>query len=364
MHRPPAMAPMSSMTEVSPLQRTAQGSLDLLVAARHRESRNVVSLTLRAPDGGPLPPFRAGQHLPLWLGLPGRNIATYTLSSPEHDLGHYRISVKLEESGQGGSRHLHAADVGTRLTASTPRGSFVLEPAPNPVLLLTGGIGITPALSMLHKLARDGAREVYFLHACNDADEHSFAAEVTGLADGNPLIRVFQAYARGSDADLEAGRCHHLGLIDRDVLRRLLPLDDYHVYLCGPPGFMAAQTATLRSLGVAEKNIRTEVFSAPRPTAPMPASAAPAPAAEGPLVSFARSGKAAAWGTTMPSLLDFAEAQGLAPEFSCRAGVCGTCACRLIEGEVEYDTEPLEPPASGEILLCCARPRGQITLDL
>lgn len=353
---------MSSMTEALSLNDAARGSLDLVVAERHRESRNVVSLTLRAVDGGLLPAFSAGQHLPIWLGLPGRNIATYTLSSPDHDLGQYRISVKLEPDGQGGSRHLHQAAIGTVFRASAPRGAFVLAPAPNPVVLLTGGIGITPALAMLHRLARDGHREVYFLHACNDSDEHSFAAEITAVAAASPLIRVFHAYANGVDADLKAGRCNHLGLIDRNVLRRLLPLDDYHVYLCGPPGFMAAQIATLRSLGVAESSIRTEVFSAPRHAAPM--MAAPGAATEGPVVNFAKSGKVAAWAAAMPSLLDFAEAQGLAPEFSCRAGVCGTCACRLIEGEVDYDTEPLDPPVSGEILLCCARPRGQITLDL
>ena len=353
------------MTDAAPLQEIARGSLDLVVAALHGESRNVLSLTLRAAEGGPLPAFRAGQHLPLWLGLPGRNIATYTLSSASHDLGHYRISVKLEPDGQGGSRHLHQTAVGSVLKASAPRGSFVLQDAPNPVLLLTGGIGITPALSMLHALAREGRREVFFLHACNDAEEHSFAAEVEGLAKGKPQIRVFHAYANGTEADLQAGHCHHLGLIDRETLRRLLPLDDYHVYLCGPPGFMAAQTAALRSLGVAQDNIRTEVFSAPRPAAPTSAPVATAStAADGPMVRFARSGKTAIWTAATPSLLDFAEAQGLTPEFSCRAGVCGTCACRLVSGEVAYDTDPLELPPPGEILLCCARPQGQITLDL
>lgn len=353
---------MCSMTEAAPLHDTQRGTLDLVVAGRHRESRNVVSLTLRAADGGELPAFRAGQHLPLWLGLPRRNIATYTISSPETDRSKYRISVKLESDGLGGSRHLHGTEPGARLKASAPRGSFVLEPAPNPVLLLTGGIGVTPALAMLHALAGQNQREVFFLHACNDNDEHSFADEVAEVAARNPLIRMHHCYANGSGADLLEGRCHHLGLIDRALLRRLLPLDDYHVYLCGPPGFMAAQTALLRGLGVAERNIRTEVFSAARSNAP-PAVAEQAPGS-GPLVSFARTGTAATWSTTAPSLLDFAEAQGLAPEFSCRAGICGTCACRLIAGEVDYDTDPLEPPATGEILLCCTRPRGQVTLDL
>lgn len=351
------------MTEAAPLQDAGRGTLALVVAGLQRESRNVLSLDLRASDGGDLPPFRAGQHLPLWLGLPARNIATYTISSPEHDRQAYRLSVKLEPDGLGGSRHLHAVDIGTVLRASAPRGTFVLQPAPNPVLLLTGGIGITPALSMLHALTREGRREVFFVHACNDAAEHSFAAEVAELAGSNPLVRVFHAYANGNEADLQAGRCHHLGMIDRATLRRLLPLDDYHVYLCGPPGFMAAQTAALRSLGVLAANIRTETFSAPpRPALPLPA-AIPS-AGDGPAIRFARSGKTAQWTASAGSLLDFAEAQGLEPDFSCRAGVCGTCRCRLIDGAVTYDTDPVDPPPDGEILLCCARPHGQITLDL
>lgn len=351
---------MFSMTEASPLPEAARGSLDLVVAARQQESRNVLSLILRAADGAALPPFRAGQHLPLWLGLPRRNIATYTISSPDHDRSAYRLSIKLEPEGLGGSQHLHQLRLGARIRASAPRGSFVVAPAPNPVLLITGGIGITPALSMLHALVRDGQREVFFLHACNDAGEHSFAAEVAHLVAEAPQVRVFYAYAKGTEADLAAGRCHHLGLIDRAVLQRWLPLDDYHVYLCGPPGFMAAQTATLEGLGIAAPQIKTEVFAAPR-SPQLPADRA---ATTGPLVHFARAGTSAHWTASTPSLLDLAEAQGLAPDFSCRSGVCGTCRCRLIAGAVDYDADPLDPPPPDEILLCCARPRGQITLDL
>lgn len=353
------------MTLSAPDADTARGTLDLVVTGRVRESRNVLSLVLRRGDGGDLPAFRAGQHLPIWLGLPRRNIATYTISSPDHDRSHYRISVKLEPEGLGGSYHLHhKVPIGTVLKTSAPRGTFVVEPAENPVLLLTGGIGVTPALAMLHALAREGRREVYFLHACNDRDEHSFASEVAALAAGNARIHLLCAYANGTDEDIAKGHCHRLGMIDRAVLRAWLPLDAYHAYLCGPPGFMAAMGATLRDLGLPQTAIRTETFATAKPAVPPAAPDATTTPARGPRVTFARSGRSAPWIDTAPSLLEFAEAQGLQPDFSCRAGVCGSCACRVLEGEVDYLSEPLESPAPGEVLLCCATPRGQITLDL
>lgn len=353
------------MTTSAPAQNVGRTDLELVVTDRISESRNVVSFVFRASGGGPLAPFRAGQHLPLRLGLPGRNIATYTLSSAEDDTDSYRISVKLEANGLGGSRFLHEeAKVGTVVRAAAPRGSFVLEAAPNPVLLMTGGIGVTPAISMLNTLARQAGRDVYFIHACNDRSEHSFAEEVKSLAANRPWIREFNAYATGTEEDIRSGNCHHLGFIDRNILRRLLPLDDYHVYLCGPPDFMIAMDAALQSLGVAKSAIRREVFG----EAPISPPAIKEPSAKsdtaGKVIEFTRSGQKIAWNDSFANLLDFAEAQGFQPEFSCRAGVCGNCACRLLEGDVDYAPEPLDWPADGQVLLCCSRPNGHIALDL
>ena len=353
------------MTTSAPAQNAGRNDLNLVVADRVQESRNVVSFVLRATTGEPLAPFRAGQHLPLRLGLHGRNIATYTLSSAEDATDSYRISVKLEPNGLGGSHFLHQqAQIGTVLRTGAPRGSFVLEAAPNPVVLITGGIGVTPAISMLHALARQAGREVYFIHACNDRSEHSFADEVQALAANRPWVRVFNAYATGTEKDIRSGHCHHLGFVDRNVLRRLLPLDDYHVYLCGPPGFMTAIETALQSLGVTKAAVRREVFGQAALNPPVAETPATKSDARGKTIEFTRSGLKVAWSDSFTSLLDFAEAQGLEPEFSCRAGVCGNCACRLLAGEVDYATEPLDWPADGQVLLCCSRPNGHIALDL
>ena len=81
-------------------------------------------------------------------------------------------------------------------------------------------------------------------------------------------------------------------------------------------------------------------------------------------VIFSRSKKKAAWNESVSSLLELAENSGLDPAFSCRAGICNTCTCKLLEGEVEYIEEPLEKPDQGEILICCTRPKGRVVLDI
>ncbi len=135
---------------------------------------------------------------------------------------------------------------------------------------------------------------------------------------------------------------------------------------------MQAAYGLLRELGVAEGRIRYEFFgpatvlkAKSEAARPLPAAQAKAPAAEGgEVVTFARSGLAVPWSEAYGTLLDFAEAQGLEPAFSCRAGICSTCACGIVQGEVEYVAEPLDPPPPGVALLCCARPRGPLVLAL
>lgn len=345
--------------------------MELEIVARVEESHNVISLVLRPADDSDVAPFQAGQHLVLRLAdVPQRPVATYTISSAPHDRRGYRISVKLDAAGQGGSRYVHeTAQVGTRLRVSGPRGSFVLAGDDRPVILLTGGIGITPALSMVHDLAQGPARPVYFIHACNNRSEHSFQDELREITRDRPWIRLFTAYTSGTAEDVDQGHCQHLGLVDRETLRRLLPLDHYRAYMCGPTGFMDAMRRTLIGLGVQDQDIRQESFGGalPASSAASPAAvplAEPGDAAAGGIaVRFGRVGLEAAWDGGA-NLLDFAEAQGLSPDFSCRAGVCGSCQCSLLKGEVEYDEEPLDPLPEGMILLCCARPKGPIELDL
>lgn len=344
----------------------------LEVTERVQESQNVISLRLKVVEGA-FQPFEAGQHLPLRLDLPERKLATYTISSDPADHSGYRISVKIEPNGKGGSRFLHAAQVGARLPAERPRGKFVLADDEQPVLLLTGGIGITPALSMLCVLARQPERPAFFVHACQSAAEHSFADEVAEIAARAPNVQTFAAYTDGAEVDVIEGRCQGTGLLSREILRDLLPLDAYHVYLCGPDGFMSAMRAALVSLGVPDEDIHQETFgsaaSLVKNEAAMPTPTAgglPKATAAGiaPVVHFAKSGLNVAWDGSSDNLLELAEAQGLTPEFECRAAICGTCACRKLSGDVAYTEDLIDSPEEGKIYLCCSVPDGDVTLDL
>ena len=142
-------------------------------------------------------------------------------------------------------------------------------------------------------------------------------------------------------------------------------------YLCGPSGFMAALRTGLTAWGVPSARIHSELFSGgPTLTPGMSATPARAPhqpagvPGTGPLVSFARSGIAGRWRPEDQSLLELAEACDVPVRWSCRTGVCHNCESGLISGSVAYQPDPLDPPAQGNVLICCSRPQGDVVIDI
>lgn len=368
----------------------AGGFRALRVVARRAESSSICSFLLQPVQPQHWQAFEAGQYLS--FRLPGTDASTgpllrhYSVSSSPLEAGCYRISVKHKagrppELPEGlGSGWLHGqVQVGDTLQASGPHGVFRLDRhSDRPVLLLSAGVGLTPMVSMLHVLAASSRRPTWFLHACDHGGVHAFRDEVQRLAAQRDGIQVVTCYRWPSADDRAAGRCQAEGLIDRAHLQRWLPLDNYEVYLCGPPPFMQAQFALLRSLGVPRERIAHEFFG-PASLLVEPGAASPAVRAAPPVapvppealppagmvrVRFSASGRVADWQLQDGSLLATAERCGLTPPFSCRAGVCGSCECDLVEGEVDYFEEPLDPPGPGRVLPCCARPRGDVTLAL
>jgi uncharacterized protein len=341
----------------------AQGWRRLRVTRRVRESDRVISLHLAAEDGTALPAFTPGEFLTFRITTAdGKAVPrNYSLSSDPADLTHYRISVRKEPGGLGAA-HMHdAMPVGATIEATDPKGHFILDQtSARPVLLLAGGIGITPLLSMAHSLAADPSRPAWLIHTGRNARQLPFADELAALAS---RARHIKTVTRLSD---------QAGHITRESLRTLLPLDDYDVYLCGPPPFMQAMFDILLSLGIREERIAYEFFGPVRKltattlVSPAPPQAVPDTSAEtgdGPLISFTTSGISKSWDGGHRTLLDFAEAQGLSPAFSCRNGICSTCICD-VEGQVRYIEEPLDEPGPGKALLCCSVPDGPLRIDL
>jgi ferredoxin len=178
-------------------------------------------------------------------------------------------------------------------------------------------------------------------------------------------------YSRPDPEDKTGVDYDSAGHVDPDLLNRLGVPREADFYLCGPPSFLHDLTAGLKTWGADFTRIHAEVFGAEAPITPgiaqssHPPAHAPAGApGTGPRISFIRSGLTVSWDSRFSSLLELAEACDVPAQWSCRTGVCHTCECALIGGTVKYEPDPLEPPAAGNLLLCCSRPSGDIEVDL
>ena len=325
------------------------------------ETATVSSICLAAPDGGPLPAAPAGQYLTLRITGAGQPapVRSYSLSSAPA-AGTYRISVKAEPNGTASSYLNREVRPGAMLEAAAPRGDFVLDDGSGPVLLLSAGIGVTPVLAMLHALAdAHSTREVWWVHSARERREDPLAAEAHALLAGLPHAHEYLRYTQDQ------------GRLSKDALTALGVPADATAYVCGPDAFMADMRQALTAIGIEAGRIRTELFGALAPINPGitgQTRRAPhqpdGPAGPGPLVTFARSGIAAAFGTGRRSVLELADACDVPSRWSCRSGVCHTCVTPLLAGQIRYAPDPLEPPADGEVLICCAQPDTDIVLDM
>ncbi len=255
------------------------------------ESDVTASFYLEPVDGTVLPPFRPGQYVSLRVRVPGfdhHQVRQYSLSCAPNGR-EYRISVKREAAPTDVpgappglvSNWLHdAVREGDRLDVHMPLGDFVLQPGTHPVVLLSGGSGITAVLSMLeHLTGKDGGdREVVFLHAARHRGHHAFGSHVRALARRRPGVRVTVLYGEAGPAD-EPGIHHDLvGRLTADLIRTHLPAGSADFYYCGPIGFMAGVEAALDRLEVPHARRFSEAF-APDPSFAVPTYPVPMPVA-------------------------------------------------------------------------------------
>jgi ferredoxin-NADP reductase/MOSC domain-containing protein YiiM/ferredoxin len=346
----------------------------LTVTAIERESDSVISIRLEDPDGAPLPPPRPGQYLTLRIQPDDGQRAVlrnYSLSGPP-GAGYYRIAVKREHDGAA-SGYLHTRlALGDQLDIAAPRGTFILDRTHAPVLLISAGIGATPVLAMLHALEQEHSdREIWWLHGTRSSRDHSFAEETRALFGSLPNVRAQVYYSRPGPNDLEGRDFDGAGHLTASMLAELEPPRDAEAYLCGPAAFMEEISAGLAAMGIEASRIHTEPFG-PAPGLTPGIAATPArtphpPAGQpgnGPTVEFARSDLAIPWSSDYTSLLELAEACDVPVRWSCRTGVCHNCETTLIDGNVDYSPDPVEPPADGSALVCCSQPHDDVVLDL
>ena len=281
--------------------------------------------------------------------------------------------MKIEPNGVGGAYLRDHVRVGDALEVSSPRGTFILQSGEGPVVLLSAGIGATPVLAMLHAMSSArSTRPVLWLHAARDGKHLPFAAEVRRLVSGLAHGRSYVCFSRPEAADRLGTDFDAAGHLSRaafdkarpDAGRRRLPMraDPLHGGHEGGPGgaWRQAGSHSHRDLQ------RRRVVDAGRRRCGSKAPHRPAADLEtGPLVSFARSGVAAHWNSSAyQSLLELAEACDVPVRWACRTGVCHNCESGLVSGEVAYEPQPLDLPATGNLLICCSRPVGDVVVDL
>jgi hypothetical protein len=250
---------------VLPLRWGAGGEAirELRVVAKERESEDVTSFVFEARDGSPLSGFVAGQYLPIELEVPGQAapvVRTYSLSCAP-DAVRYRISVKRHPEGLA-SRHLHDhVEVGSFVSARAARGEFVLDcSGAQPVVLVSAGVGLTPLVSMLHRLAAHSERPVWFVHGARDGNHHPLRQEVEQLVEARPDVRLHVAYSRPRPGDLAGRDYHSKGRVDGPLLEKLVSGLEADFYMCGPTGFMASIQEQLEARGVPAARLHSESF--------------------------------------------------------------------------------------------------------
>jgi len=321
-----------------------------IIALRH-QTDDSVTLTLR-PNGN-WKGFRAGQYVRLTVEINGvRRTRCYSPANSAHAAdGLIELTAKAHANGFV-SKHLKQdLRAGTVVGLSQAEGVFALpEQRPDRILLISGGSGITPVISMLRTLCDEGhAGRITFLHYANAMKDQIYAEELAQIASRFPNMELLRAYVE----PFQAGEL--AGLFCREHLLDAVP--DYasaQTFLCGPPGMMKAVQKVWADEGLSEQ-LHLEHFSA----APVVLDSSNA---EGE-VRFLRSERLAV--NTGGTLLDQAEAAGLNPESGCRMGICHACTCRKTAGKVrDTRTGEISDSGEGDIQICVSVPVGTVTLDL
>ncbi len=224
---------------------------------------------------------------------------------------------------------------------------------------------------MLHSLSSGASpREVWWIYGARNRAEHPFAAESRGLLKNLVNGRSHIVYSKPDSGDEPGIDYDSVGHVDTPLLNRLGVTRDADFYLCGPPLFLKQLTQSLKTWGASSRESHGSVWGRAAITPGIAPSSHPpvhAPTGEpgtGPQISFTRSGLTVTWNSRFSSLLELAEACEVPVQWSCRTGVCHTCECALIGGTVQYQPDPLEAPATGNLLICCSTPSGDIEVDL
>lgn len=360
----PPPAPAAAGAAPGPASRRWSGKLRL--AHVFEEAPDVKTFRLMNPLGGVLPfNFLPGQFLTLAVGPEGEVVKrSYTIASSPTQHDYAEITVKLKEPGVVSSYLHDRARAGDLWDVTAPSGSFIFTGREaESVVLIGGGVGITPLMSVVRYLTdRSWSGEIFLLYSIRSPDDFIFRQELAYLERRFSTLRtvVIVSKPQGTDWAGPTGR------ITKELLARTVSeIAVRRVHICGPVPMMEAVKGMLIELGVPKESVKTEAFgSALGRPAPKPASASQA-SATGAVVTFTRSEKAAPLPADTP-VLDVADEIGVEIDNSCRIGVCGLCRVKLVSGSVTMAVEEgLEPgdKEQGIVLACQAKSAGAVGVE-
>ncbi len=366
---PPATAPGPAppAAPVPAPGRPAKWSGTLRIARIFQETPDVKTFRMVNPQGGEIPfTYLPGQYLTLTVEPEGKPVKrSYTIASSPTQRDYLEITVKREERGLV-SRYLHdKLQEGDELRISAPSGRFTFDGTEHDsIVLIAGGVGITPMMSVIRYLTDRGwPGEIFLLYSTRTSREFIFREELEYLQRRHPNLNVVATMTR-SEGTVWMGL---KGRFNKELIAAAVPdIASRRAHICGPPGMMDAVKAMLIELGVPEEQVKTEAFgTAKRKPKPQPAAeTAPAQTAAA-TVSFVSSGKSA----PLPpdrTILEAAEEIGVEIDNSCRSGTCGSCKVKLLSGSVTMEVDDaLEPEdkAQNIILACQAKSSGDVSVE-
>lgn len=356
--------PVTASASAAPPATTNRNFITCPVLNVISETPDIRTFRIARPEGVE---FSPGQFIAVRVRAEGKeHVRCYSVSSAPASRGYLEISVKRIGLVSG---TLHATlRPGSMLSIKAPAGAFVYPGGEDrPLVLIAGGVGITPLMSMLrHAVHTEPTRPVSLFYSVKTEADVAFREELTFLGNRHPQLRVILSVT-GSTPPPQAVP----GRINETLIARTIPdIADASCFLCGPPPMIESITGLLQALGVARHQIHFEVFNPAvavaaglpsEETAAAPAGAAPSAAFE---ATFERSGVTARL-SGRQTLLEAAEACHASIPSLCRAGVCGTCRTRVLEGEVDCQSSMLDDQdrSDGFVLACVSRLRSDCRVD-
>ena len=358
------------------------GFRKFVVKKRVEEAQGVCSFWLEPHDGKSVPPFKPGQFLTFQLDVPEIDkpvIRCYSLSDGPRPDG-YRVSIKRVPAPRDQPDispgvvsnffhdHVHEEDI---LDVRSPSGHFFMDPQAKPsAILIAGGVGITPMVSMLNAIVSSGStRQATLFYGVRNGVDHALKTELQDLVDQHDNLQVVTCYSNPQAGKDVKGRDYDVaGRVTVDVIKEVVETSNHRYFMCGPPPFMKSLTQQLGDWGVPKEHVFSEAFGPASVKAQKPKPAVETQSERNEdasvTVTFSRSGKNVVWDVGKAlSLLELAEANNIPIDSGCRTGGCGTCKIAIKQGSVSYGSDPDCDIESGCGLACVAGSSGDLVID-